>query len=56
MLKMLYKLSQDAENVNNYWLEIMLWTGAKVKMKVEFTDKQRAYTGSGHDCICNTLL
>ena len=46
MLETVYKLSQDAENMNNYRPEITLRTGAKVKRKVEFTDKQHLYRGS----------
>ena len=39
MLKIMYKLSQEAENVNTYRPEVMLRTGPKVKMKIDFTDK-----------------
>ena len=41
MLKIMYKLSRDAENVNTYRPEVTLRTGPKVKMKIAFTDKER---------------
>ena len=41
MLKLMYKLSQDNENVNRYRPEMILRTAPKVKMKIEFTDKER---------------
>ena len=41
MLKIMYKLSKDAENVNLYHPEITLRTGPKVKTKIAFTDKER---------------
>ena len=41
MLKLMYKLSQDIENVNSYRPEMILRTAPKVKMKIEFTDKER---------------
>ena len=41
MLILMYKLSKDEENVNNYRPEMLLRTGPKVKMKVVFTDKER---------------
>ena len=37
----MYKLSKDAENVNTYRPEMMLRTAPKVKMKIQFTDKER---------------
>ena len=51
MLKMVYKLSQEEENVNMYRPEIVLRTGPKVKMKVEFTDKQRVQSSPYHMCV-----
>ena len=41
MLKMMYKLSLCYENVNRYRPEVVLPTAPKVKMKVDFTDKDR---------------
>ena len=41
MLKLMYKLSQDPENVNRYRPEMLLRTAPKVKMKIDFTDKER---------------
>ena len=41
MLKLMYKLSQDPENVNRYRPEMLLRTAPKVKMKFDFTDKER---------------
>ena len=41
MLKMVYKLSMDAENVNTYRPEVTLRMGPKVKMKIAFSDKER---------------
>ena len=40
MLKLMYKLSQDNENVNRYRPEMIQCTAPKVKMKIEFTDKE----------------
>ena len=51
MLKMVYKLSQEEENVNMYRPEIVLRTGPKVKMKVEFTNKQRVQSSPYHMCV-----
>ena len=53
MLKMMYKLSLDAENVNMYRPERVLRTAPKVKMKIEFTDKERVRRSPYH--ICNQL-
>ena len=36
--------------MNNYQPEIMLRTGAKIKIKVEFTDKQRVYRSPYYLC------
>ena len=41
MLKFMYKLSRDVENVNMYRPERVLRTAPKVKMKIDFTDKER---------------
>ena len=40
MLKFMYKLSRDVENVNMYRPERVLRTAPKVKMKIDFTDKE----------------
>ena len=46
MLKMVYKLSQDAEDMNNYYRpEITLRTGEKLKMKVDLLISN-VYTGA----------
>ena len=50
MLKMMYKLSQNFENVNNYRPEMLLRTAPKVKMKIEFTDKERVRRSPYHLC------
>ena len=41
MLKLMYKLSQDVSNVNSSRPERILRTAPKVKMKIDFTDKER---------------
>ena len=41
MLKLIYKLSRDVENVNTYRPERVLRTAPKVKMKTEFRNKER---------------
>ena len=41
MLMLMYKLSQDLDNIDKYRPEMLLRTGPKVKMKVPFTDKER---------------
>ena len=41
MLKLMYKLSRDIDNVNLYRPERILRTAPKVKIKLEFTDKER---------------
>ena len=51
MWKMAYKLSQEEDNTNRYRPEIMLRTGPKVKMKVEFTDKQRVQRSPYYKCV-----
>ena len=54
MLKIMYKLSRDAENVNTYRPEVTLRTGPKVKMKIAFTDKERVCKSPYY--LCNNLL
>ena len=41
MVKLMYKLGLDSGNDNNYRSEIVLRTAPKVKMKIEFADKER---------------
>ena len=41
MLKMMYKLSRDENNIERYRPEMLLRTGPKVKMKIAFTNKER---------------
>ena len=53
MLKLMYKLSKDAENVNTYRPEMMLRTAPKVKMKIQFTDKERVRRSPYY--LCNQL-
>ena len=45
MLKMVYTLSQDAEDMNNYRPEITLRTGEKLKVKVDLLISN-VYTGA----------
>ena len=52
VLKIMYKLSKDPENVNAYRPEIMLRTGPRVKMKLAFTDKDRVCRSP---YLCNQL-
>ena len=42
MLKMMYKLSREESNTEQYRPEMFLRTGSKVKMKIAFTNKERA--------------
>ena len=49
----MYKLSQDIKNVNSYRPEMILRTAPKVKMKIEFTDKERVRRSPYY--ICNSL-
>ena len=37
----MYKLSRDMENMNSYRPEMLLRTAPKVKMKIDFIDKER---------------
>ena len=41
ILKLIFKLSKDVMNINNYRPERILRTAPKVKMKIDFTDKER---------------
>ena len=50
MLKMMYKLSLCDENVNRYRPEVVLRTAPKVKMKVDFTDKDRVRRSPYYEC------
>ena len=53
MLKMMYKLSLSEENVNRYRPEVVLRTAPKVKMKIDFTDKERVRRSPYY--VCNQL-
>ena len=53
MLKMMYKLSLNEVNVNRYRPEVVLRTAPKVKMKVDFTDKERVRRSPYY--VCNQL-
>ena len=53
MLKLMFKLSKDVENVNTYRPERILRTAPKVKMKIEFTDKERVRRSLYY--MCNQL-
>ena len=55
MLKLLFKLSQDMQNVNRYRPERVLRTVPKVKMKIAFTDKERVMRSPYYVCIYPTL-
>ena len=50
MLKLMYKLSLKFENVNMYRPERVLRTAPKVKMKIEFTDKERVRRSPYYTC------
>ena len=50
MLSMMYKLSRIKENVNTYRPERQLRTGPKVKMKIDFTDKERVLRSPYYKC------
>ena len=52
MLMLMYKLSTKEENVNRYRPEMLLRTGLKVKMKVDFTDRERVLRSP---YVCNRL-
>ena len=53
MLKLVYKLSRDPENVNSYRPEMLLRTAPKVKMKIDFTDKETVRRSPFY--LCNRL-
>ena len=53
MLKMMYKLSREKEMVNTYRPEMLLRTAPKVKMKIEFTDKEKVRRSPYY--MCNQL-
>ena len=55
MLKLLYKLSQDMENVNTYRPDRVLCTEPKVKMKIDFTDKKKTRVMRSPYYVCNQL-
>ena len=50
MLKLMYKLSRDEENVDRYRPERVLRTAPKVKMKMEFTDQERVLRSPYYAC------
>ena len=50
MLMLMYKLSKMDENVNRYRPEMLLRTGPKVKMKVDFTDRERVLRSPYYTC------
>ena len=50
MLKMIYKLSMKEEHFNTYRPEVVLRTAPKVKMKVDFTDKDRVRRSPYYRC------
>ena len=53
MLKLMYKLSQEFENVNTYRPEMVLRTTPKVKMKIEFTDMAKVRRSPYY--VCNQV-
>ena len=53
MLKMMYKLSQEDNNIEHYRPEMLLCTGPKVKMKIVFTKKERVLRSPYY--LCNIL-
>ena len=53
MLKIMYKLSREKENVNTYRPEMLLRTAPKVKSKIEFTDKEKVRRSPYY--MCNQL-
>ena len=50
MLTLLYKLSKVKENVNRDRPEMLLRTGPKVKMKIDFTDRERVLRSPYYAC------
>ena len=53
MLKMMYKMSKDENNIEHYRPEMLLRTGPKVKMKKAFTNKERVLRSLFY--LCNNL-
>ena len=53
MLKLMFKLSKEMENVNDYRPERVLRTAPKVKMKIAYTDKERVRHSPYY--LCNQL-
>ena len=53
ILILMYKLSKIEENVNIYRPEMLLRTGPKVKMKLDFTDRERVLRSPYY--VCNRL-
>ena len=53
MLKMMYKLSKDNNNIERYRPEMLLRTGPKVKMKIAFTRKESVLRSLFY--LCNKL-
>ena len=50
MLTLMYKLSKVGENVNTYRPGMILHTGPNVKMKVDFTDRERVVRSPYYVC------
>ena len=50
MLKMMFKLSKEDNNIERYRPEMLLRTGPKVKMKIAFTNKERVLRSSFYLC------
>ena len=53
MLILMYKPSKIEKNVNTYRPEMLLRTGPKVKMKLDFTDRERVLRSPYY--VCNRL-
>ena len=53
ILKMIFKLSKDVMNINNYRPERILRTAPKVKMKIDFNDEERVKRSPYY--LCNKL-
>ena len=53
MLKMMYKLSRIESNIDHFRPDRVLRTAPKVKMKIEFTDKERVCKSPFY--LCNRL-
>ena len=49
----MYKLSKDVDNVNTYRPDRILRTAPKVKMKIDFTNKERVRNSPYY--LCNRL-